>query len=210
MNYEKLIKSTVKQCKKKYSPKELAKELGINLTPQNAADIVKKYLNANVHEAKANSKLRNLAALAALLAVGFISAVQAEGPVTVKTPLGMKTYEAKDLRRLQKTDAKTFAVIMELVQQQRDAFSKSVYQRAMNYETQTPPSGYERTTKNIEELSDEFGNQGRLITYTDGSKDLEGDILHGGVSYRTKLEQSGDVAKGSGPYAKENGPKVTF
>lgn len=204
MNYELLIKATVKEAKKKYSPKSLAKELGINLTPQNAADIVKKYLNANVHEAKIkNPKLRNLAALAALLAAGFISAVQASGdPITVKTPFGTKTYEANDLKKLQKTDPKTFAIVMEMAGKQNDAYSKGVYQRAMSYTTDKAPAGYERATKGIEELSDEFGNSGRLITFTDGTKELEGDILHGGVSFRKKLEQRGEIAPGGGQYAK--------
>lgn len=204
MNYELLIKATVKEAKKKYSPKSLAKELGINLTPQNAADIVKKYLNANVHEAKIkNPKLRNLAALAALLAAGFISAVQASGdPITVKTPFGTKTYEANDLKKLQKTDPKTFAIVMEMAGKQNDAYSKGVYQRAMGYTTDKAPAGYERATKGIEELSDEFGNSGRLITFTDGTKELEGDILHGGVSFRKKLEQRGEIVPGGGQYVK--------
>jgi uncharacterized protein (DUF697 family) len=204
MNYELLLKATVREAKKKYSPKDLAKELGISLTPQNAADIVKKYLNANVHEAKIkNPKIRNLAALAALLAAGFISAVQAQNePITVKTPFGTKTYSVKDLKHLQKTDTKTFATIMEMVQKQNDAFSKGLYQRAMGYSTDKAPAGYEKATKGIEELSDEFGNSGRLITYTDGTKELEGDILHGGVSFRKKLEQRGEIAPGGGQYAK--------
>lgn len=201
-NYEKLIMATVIESKKRYSPKDMAKDLGITLTPESAAELVKKYLNASVHEAKVNPKIRQLAALAALLAAGFISAVQAQNePVTVRSSFGVKTYEAKDLKRLQKTDPKTFAIIMEKVRKQNDTFSKSLYQRAMGYSTDKAPSGYERITKNIEDLSDDFGNTGRLITYTDGSKDLEGDIMHGGVSFRKKLERRGEIPSGSGEYA---------
>jgi hypothetical protein len=210
INYESVINSVVKEAAGKTTPKEFAKEIGIDLTPDKAVEIMKKYLkDAHLVEAKLSPKTRNLATLALLLATGFINAIQAQNePLTVKTPFGMKTYEAKDLKRLSKTDPKTFAIVMEMAQKQQSSFSKRLYDRAMGYTAQKPPAGYEKATKGIEELSDEFGNEGRLITYTDGTKELEGDILHGGVSFRQKLERRNEIEKSKGPYAKENGPKV--
>lgn len=210
-NYENIIDCVIKEAaKKKYSPKLLAKELNINLTPEQMTQIVKKYLNASVHEAKVNPKIRQLVGLAALIAAGFINAVQAEDkPITVQTPLGPQTYEAKDLKRLQKTDAKTFAVIMELAQKQQDAYSKRLFQRAMGYTTDKAPTGYEKILKNTEDLQDDFGNEARLITYTDGSQELLGDILGGAgggnTSYRKVLESRGEIVKGQGPYATQDG-----
>jgi hypothetical protein len=209
-NYENIIGCVIKEAKKKYSPKLLAKELDINLTPDQMTEIVKKYLNANIHEAGVKPKVRQLAALAALIAAGFISAVQAENePITIQTPFGQKTYEAKDLRKLQKTDPKTFAVVMEMSKKQNDAFSKRLFQRAMGYTTDKAPTGYEKIVKNTEDMNDEFGNEARLITYTDGSQELLGDMLGGaagaGVSFRKTLESRGEIAKGSGPYATQDG-----
>jgi len=208
-NYEILISSIVKEAasnKKKFNPKEMAKALGITLTPDTVADLIKKYYNANLDgnliEAKLGPRGRQLAALAALLMAGFVEGIAAQNePITVQTPFGQKTYSAKEMKSLAKTDKKTFDIIMDQFADQKDAFSKGVYNRAMGYSTDKAPAGYEKATKGIEELSDEFGNSGRLITFTDGSKQLEGDILHGGVSYRQKLERSGDIAKGGGPYA---------
>lgn len=196
---EEIIESVIKEAAKKYSPKSLAKELGINLTPENAAEIVKKYLNASIHEAKGNSKVRQLAAIAGLIALGFINAVQAEGPITVKTPFGEKTYEAKDLKKLQKTDAKTFAIIMEMAQKQQN--EKKLLSNAVNSTFSNLPSEYAKTVKSTEVLSDKFGNEGTLTTFIDGTKALDGDILHGGVSLRQKLEQKGELVKGGGDYA---------
>lgn len=213
INYESVINTVVKEAaRKKTTPKEFAKEIGVDLTPEKAIEIMKKYLkDAHVVESKLSPKTRSLAALALMLAAGFISAIQAQNePLTVKTPFGTKTYEAKDLKRLSKTDPKTFAIIMEMAEKQQADFSKGVYNRAMGYTTQQPPSGYEKATKGIEELSDDFGNVGRLITYTDGTKELKGDILEGGVSLRKKLEQKGEIGKGGGSYAKEGGPAVSF
>ena len=203
-NYEKLIQATIFEAKTKYTPKLMAEELGIDLTPEAAAELVKKYLTSSIHEAKAGPKGRQLAAIAALLALGFINAVQAQNePLQLKTPWGEKTYDAKELKTLKKTDPKTFAIIMELAQKKNDAFSKSLYERAMNYTTTKAPTGYEQTVKNVEILSDDFGNEGKLIEFSDGTKKLEGDIMQGGISFRKTLEDRGELIKGGGPYAKK-------
>lgn len=192
---------------------ELAKNLGITLTPENAADIVEKYFKPGVGAVSgeveaAMGKAQQLAMLAALLVSGFIGSVQAQNePITVNTPFGTKTYSARDLKSLSRTDPKTFAIIME----QHGKQQKGRYQRTMQRGLglgETPSGEYGKPTKGIEELSDDFGNYGRLITFEDGTKELKGDILHGGVSFRKKLEQRGEIMKGSGPYAQEGGPAV--
>ena len=203
-NYEKLIQATIFEAKTKYTPKTMAEQLGIDLTPEAAAELVKKYLTSNIHEAKAGPKARQLAAIAALLALGFINAVQAQNkPLTVKTPWGEKTYDARELKTLKKTDPKTFAIIMEIAQKKNDAFSKALFQRAMGYSTTQPPTGFEQTVKNVEILSDDFGNEGKLTEFSDGTKKLEGDIIKGGLSFRKVLEDRGELIKGDGPYAKK-------
>ncbi|MDD5650185.1 MAG: hypothetical protein PHF86_07215 [Candidatus Nanoarchaeia archaeon] len=204
-NFEILINTIVKESKKKTTPKEFAKEIGVDLTLDKAIDMMKKYLkSSNVVESKLGPKTRNLAALAAILAAGFINVIQAQGePLTVKTPFGVKTYEAKDLKRLSKTDPKTFAIIIEQAAKQQSSYINKVFDRAKGYNVDNPMSSEFKTVKNTENLSDEFGNEGRLISYDDGTKELEGDVLHGGISFRKKLEQRGEIMKGMGPYVEQ-------
>lgn len=192
---------------------ELAKNLGITLTPENAADIVEKYFKPGVAAVPgeveaAMGRAQQLAMLAALLVSGFIGSVQAQQePITVNTPFGAKTYSVNDLKTLSKRDPKTFAIIMEQHGKQSEGRYRRLMQRGRGL-GETPSGEYGKATKGIEELSDDFGNSGRLITFTDGTKELKGDILHGGVSFRKKLEQRGEIMKGNGPYAQEGGPAV--
>lgn len=185
---------------------QMARELGITLTPQNAAEIVKKYMNPKLLEnspdietkeaLNVNPKLRQFAVLAMLLANGFISAVQAKGPITVNFPTGAVTYDAKTLKQLEKGDPASFALVMsQYEKQQAQAQSQSEIDQTTKAQGQKAPSGdYSgKPTKNVEDLSDEFGNEARLITFTDGTKQLEGDMYHGGVSLRDKLTRSGEI-----------------
>jgi hypothetical protein len=196
---------------------ELAKSMGITLTPDTAAQIVKKYFNSaamnqpgqgeEVEAAMAPAK--KLGLLAALLVNSFIGSVMAQdAPVTVNTPFGKQTYSAQDLKRLSKSDPKTFAIIMEKAQKQ----SQGRYERTMERGRglgMTPSGEYGKATKDFEQLSDDFGNTAQLITFEDGTQELKGDILHGGVSYRKKLEQAGKIMKGMGPYVQEGGSSVS-
>jgi hypothetical protein len=188
---------------------QLARQLGINLTPQNAAEIVKKYHDPKadvggpgvggdpMKEAMMNPKMRSLVMLASILAMGFINEVAAKGkPITVNFPTGAITYDAKELKNLEKGDPKTFAIVMDQYEkQQSQAQSQSEISKTVRDQAQgAPKPGYDtKPTKNVEELNDEFGNSARLITYTDGTKSLEGDIFHGGVSLRDKLTRSGEI-----------------
>lgn len=185
---------------------QLAKELGITLNKQNAADIVKQYLGkapvdeAGMKEALAlNPKLRSLAMLATILAAGFVADVAAKGsPINITFDNGMiQTYTAKDLKNLEKSDPKTFSIVMDQYEkQQAQAASQSeISQTTQNKAQKATQPGYGvKPTKNIEDLKDQFGNEARLITYTDGSKSMEGDIYHGGVSLRDKLTRSGEIS----------------
>jgi hypothetical protein len=184
---------------------ELAKQLGITLNKQTAAEIVKKYLGSSAplgadgtkEAMPVNPKFRSLVMLATILAAGFIADVAAKAqPITVNFPTGAVTYTAKDLKQLEKQDPKSFAVVMDAYNlQQAQAQSRSEISQSNQdrMKGQEKPKGYDKPTKNVEELSDAFGNQGRLITYTDGTKNLEGDIMQGGVSLRGLLERKGDI-----------------
>jgi len=184
---------------------QLAKELGITLNAQNAAEIVKKYLNTNpagnVGDKEAmglSPKLRSLAMLAMILASSFLSQVEAKGkPITVNAPQGGTiTYSVNDLKQLEKGDPKSFAIVMENYQKQEAEHHKSRFQDSVNVDdaqNSRKPGQADKTVKNVEELKDAFGNTARLITYTDGKKKLEGDIMHGGVSLRDKLVRSGEI-----------------
>lgn len=181
---------------------ELARSLGINLTPQNAAEIVKKYFDPKVtgdmsKEALMTPKVKSLAFLAALLVSNFIGSVEAKGkPITVRFPTGTVTYTAQDLKQLEKGDPKSFAVVMDVYEKQQAEATSTAEISKSNLDRmkgQEKPQGYDKPTKNIEEMNDEFGNSARLVTYTDGTKKLEGDIYHGGVSFRDKLTRSGEI-----------------
>lgn len=165
---------------------------------------MKKYLgkapvgDAAMKEALAvNPKLRQLAMLAAVLAMGFTSMVEAKGkPITVKFPTGAITYTAKDLKQLERGDPKTFAIVMDQYEkQQAQGTSQSEIDQTNTDRArgQADPSGYDKAVKNNEQLSDAFGNTATLVTYTDGTKMLEGDIYHGGISLRDKLTRSGEI-----------------
>lgn len=184
---------------------QLARELGITLNAQNAAEIVAKYLNTpstgGIGDKEAmgiSPKIRSLAMLAVILASSFISQVEAKGsPITVKAPQGgTVTYTAKDLRQLEKGDPKSFAIVMDNYHKQEAEHHKSRFQDSVNVDdaqNSRKPGQADKTVKNVEELKDAFGNTARLITYTDGKKKLEGDIMHGGVSLRDKLVRSGEI-----------------
>ena len=182
---------------------ELARELGITLNKGNAAKIVQQHLDPKMTEdgmkeaMKLNPKARSLAMLAAILAMGFINEVAAKGkPITVNFPTGAVTYTAKDLKNLEKGDPKTFAIVMDQYEkQQSQSQSQSEIDETTRSQAQKAGKpGYDvKPTKNIEDLSDDFGNTARLITFTDGTKKLEGDIYHGGVSLRDKLTRSGEI-----------------
>ena len=190
----------------KFTPQvvELARSLGINLNaPGVAAKIVaenfdpKATAELGAKEALMNPKAKSLAFLAALLVSNFIGSVEAKGkPITVRFPTGVVTYNAQDLKQLEKGDPKSFAVVMDAYEKQQaeaastQEISKSNEDRMRGQEK---PQGYDKSTKNVEEMSDEFGNKARLITYTDGTKMLEGDMYHGGTSLRDKLTKSGDI-----------------
>lgn len=194
---------------------ELAKNLGITLTPENAADIVEKYFKPGAGQIPgeveaAMSNANKFALLAALLVSGFINSIQAQNePITVNTPFGNKTYSARELKSLSKTDPKTFAIVMEQHGKQQRGRSQRLMQKGLRMPEGPSIPGYEKATKNFEQLSDDFGNTAQFITFTDGTKELKGDILHGGVSFRKKLEQRGEIMRGMGPYAQEGGPAVS-
>lgn len=189
---------------------QMARQLGISLNPQNAAEIVKKYLNPkllnsapgapdmeNKEALDVSPKLRQYAALAMILASSFIASIQAKGkPITVTFPTGTITYNAKDLKQLEKSDPASFALVMnQYEKQQAQAQSQREIDETARAQAQKAgkPSGYEKSVKDTEHLSDDFGNTATLITYTDGTKKLEGDIYHGGVSLRDKLTRSGKI-----------------
>lgn len=182
---------------------QLAKELGITLTPENAADIVAKYsdpaisADMNKEALDMKSRTKSLAILAALLANTFISSVEAKNkPITINTNFGPKTYTSQELKQLEKSDPKSFAIVMGLYNKQQssrmDIEEKNVLHEEQMAKMPRPGEGM-KAIKDREELKDEFGNQARLITYEDGTKRLEGDILHGGVSLRKKLLARGEI-----------------
>lgn len=184
---------------------QLARELGITLNPQTVAEIITKYSNPPMgatgdlsKEALAvNPKLRQFVALAALLASSFLSSVEAKGnPVTVNTPFGQKTYSVQDLKQLKKADPKSFAIVMEQYNQQEKQNLHSRTQDSITTDesrSAPKPGVSDKVVKNVEDMSDDFGNEARLITYNDGTKYLEGDILQNGVSLRDKLTRSGEI-----------------
>lgn len=181
-----------------------AQELGEVLTPDKVAEIIARYSNPSMSETMIDkkafdmgSKVKQLALLAAMLGNFFISNVEAGGePITVKTPWGTQTYTAKDLKREQKLNPETFAIIMKMYNEQQGAMGGLQEKRVLHEQeiAGKPKPGQEmKTVKNVEELKDEFGNTARLITYGDDTKKLEGDILHGGVSLREKLLKRGEI-----------------
>jgi len=197
--------SQVVEALNKFPPEavQLAKELGITLTPENAAEIVAKYSNPAIsadiskEALDMKSQAKSLALLAALLANTFISSVEAKGkPITINTNFGPKTYSAQELKQLKKSDPKSFSIVMGLYNKQQGS-RMDVEEKNVLHEKQVaqmPKPGEEmKTVKDREDLEDEFGNKARLITYEDGTKKLEGDILHGGVSLRKKLLSRGEI-----------------
>lgn len=189
---------------------QMARELGITLNPQNAAEIVKKYLNPKMMNAapgapgmeskealNVNPKVRQFAVLAMILANAFIANVQAKGkPITVTFPTGTVTYDAKALKQLERSDPASFSLVMnQYEKQQSQAQSQREIDETARAQAQKAgkPSGYEKPVKDTEHLNDDFGNTATLTTYTDGTKKLEGDIYHGGVSLRDKLTRSGEI-----------------
>lgn len=195
--------------------KTLAKSLGINLTADKVIDIVTKYFDPKLMGGAEEMRVfspdfsekvaalgtgKMLGLLAAILVSGFISQVEASrNPVTVKTPFGSeKTYTSKDLRQLSKTDPKSFTIVMEQIMKQ-DAEGSAVAQKRQQTQeqargTKLPGEGL-KTVKDRDIKSDAFGNEATLVTYQDGTKQLDGDIMHGGKSLRTLLEQKGELVK---------------
>jgi hypothetical protein len=182
---------------------QLAKDIGVILTPENIAEIITKYSNPSIpmdmnKEAfDMKSRTKSLALLAAMLVNTFISSVEAKGkPITVNTNFGPKTYTAQELKQLKKTDPKSFSIILKLYMEQQDSRmdvenKKELHEQVMKGK---PLPGKEmKAVKEREDLEDDFGNKARLITYEDGTKKLEGDILHGGVSLRKKLLERGEI-----------------
>jgi len=192
---------------------QFAKTLGINLTWDKAIDIVKKWADdidpqmlsqgagAEVMQRMA-AKMgtgKMMAMLAAMIISGFISQIEARGkPITVESPLGIKTYTAKELRQLSKADPKSFSIVMEQSQKQQAKIQQAIHQRQQGLERAQradKPTEDMTTVKDTEMKSDEFGNEAKLITFEDGSKQLDGDIMFGGKSLRTLMEQNGEIAK---------------
>jgi hypothetical protein len=131
------------------------------------------------------------------LADNMLKDAKGKGSITINYEMGPKTYKAQDLEDLRRGDPKSFAIAAEKYDQQSaqaqsvSEISQSNQGRAQNA---PKPGDNMKPVKNIEELSDAFGNEGRLITYTDGSKSMEGDIYQGGVSLRDRLTRSGEIA----------------
>jgi len=190
-----------------FSPEaiQMARELGITLNAQNSAEIVAKYLNTpsvgGMEDKEAmgvSPRIRSLAMLAMVLASSFLSEVAAKGkPITINAPQGGTiTYSVNDLKQLEKGDPKSFAIVMENYHKQEAMHQKSRFQDSLTVDdsqNSQKPGEAAKSVKNVEELKDAFGNTARLITYTDGKKKLEGDIMHGGVSLRDKLVRSGEI-----------------
>lgn len=182
---------------------QLAKELGITLTPENAAEIVSKYSDPSISAEMAReaidmkSRAKSLALLAAMLANMFISSVEAGGkPITIQTNFGPQTYSAQEIKQLKKSDPKSFAILMNKYYEQQGTQTGLQEQKVLHEKKmeQMPKPGEDmKTVKNIEEKKDQFGNEARLITYEDGTKKLEGDILQGGVSLRKLLLDRGEI-----------------
>lgn len=188
----------------------LAREMGINLTPETAAKIVAEHYNPQaggpVEDVMAASPAGRLGMLAALLVSGLLGQVEAKGPITINTPFGQKTYTARDLKQLSRRDPKTFAVVMEQAGEQGiDKALAGEKAEGIQRQQQRSPgmTGKEKVVADREELSDQFGNKATLITYQDDTKELQGDILQGGVSFRKMMENKGVIPPGQGEYAKQ-------
>jgi len=197
--------------------KELAKELGVNLTLDNALDIIQKYYNPNMpKEAAAGGKMRQWATLAAMLAGLLTSQAEAGKGVfnmlpkgqkefTIDFPTGAKTYTLKELKDLMKSEPKSGAIAMERLIEQLGQKQQAGARRERNIQRSQQgiaPGSKAKPVVDTEREKDQYGNISTLITYQDGSKELEGDHLVGGVSYRKMLEKKGEIPKGGGEYAK--------
>jgi hypothetical protein len=193
------------------SPKAqaMAREMGINLTPETAAKIIAEHYDPQagpITDVQAAGAAGRLGMLAALLVSGLLGQVEAKGPITIDTPFGQKTYSARDLKQLSRREPKTFALVMEQVADQGidKALAGEKAEGLRRQQKRTPGmTGQEKVVADRKELSDQFGNRATLITYQDGTKELEGDILQGGVSFRKMMEDKGVVAPGQGEYAKQ-------
>lgn len=187
----------------------LAKANGVNLNPENVAEFINKYYDPElaggpVEAAGMGSNAKALAMAAALLVSSIMSTAQAKGPITIDFPTGPKTYSARDLKQLERRDPKTFAVIMEQAVKQEGQQAKGLQQQKRRQEQmQKSPqmTGKEKVVKDTEILTDDFGNQAKLTVYQDDTKDLEGDYLIGGMSFRKMLERKGEIPEGGGEYA---------
>jgi len=209
--------------------KELAKSLGVNLTPDKIIDVVKRYYDPKnlggaegmrtvgpeqfMKAAASMGTAKMMAALAAMLVSGFISQIEARGtPITIQSPFGEKTYSPKEIHQISKTDPKSFAIIMEQAQKQQSEGQQVAQTRQQTQEQSQKaqkPGDNMKQTKDTEMKSDAFGNQAKLVTFQDGSKQLEGDMLFGGKSLRTLMEQKGEIAKDpSAPRVDEQSHKI--
>lgn len=186
----------------------LARDMGINLTPDTAAKLIAEHYDPQAGtgtDVMAASAGGRLGMLAALLVSGFLGQIQAQGPITVDTPFGQKTYTARDLKQLSRQDPKSFALVMKRVEEQGidRSLAGEKSEGIQRQQARTPGmTGKERVVSDRQELKDQFGNTATLITYRDGTKELEGDISQGGVSFRKMMEDKGEIAKGQGKYIK--------
>lgn len=199
---------------------ELARELGIRLTPETASKIVSEYYDPKMEKQlkqeskdvtkeamQLSPKTKKFMLLAMYLANAFLSQVSAKNP---DKPILVRLdqfegrgrqehiYTPRDLQMLKERDPKTYSIVMNAYYKQQ-AGKEYVQEIKQNQERRTKEMDIYKmpaTMKKVKDrdlLRDEFGNTGTLITYEDGTKELLGDIIDRGQSLRTRLERAGEI-----------------